>query len=157
MSRGVAMSILVVRLLLTLFILTSMRLSSAQELDEGVSLSLEPYQFESRAGDIVDAERGEISVPENRANPQSRRISLELVRFPATTSSPGSPIVYLAGGPGGSGVDAARGPRFPLFMALREVGDVIALDQRGTGGSNEIPRCDAQRTYPLDVLAGQRR
>lgn len=48
----------------------------------------------------------------------------------------------LAGGPGGSGVDAARGRRFPIFMALREVADVIAFDQRGTGWSNHIPPCE---------------
>ncbi|MDN5882985.1 MAG: alpha/beta fold hydrolase, partial [Nitrosospira sp.] len=63
------------------------------------------------------------------------------MRFQSTNPDPGYPIVYLAGGPGGSGIAAARGKRFPLFMALRKVADVIVLDQRGTGASNTIPPC----------------
>lgn len=106
-------------------------------------LRLEPFRFESAAGDVVDAELGHLAVPENRSAPTSRTVSLAFVRFPATTPTPGPPIVYLAGGPGGSGIDAAGGPRFALFMALRAVGDVIALDQRGTGRSNAIPPCQA--------------
>jgi pimeloyl-ACP methyl ester carboxylesterase len=73
------------------------------------------------------------------------------VRFPASHPTSVPPIVYLAGGPGGSGVDAARLPaRFAIFQALREVTDVIAFDQRGTGWSNEIPPCPTALTLPLD-------
>src|SRR3546814_9160153 len=57
-----------------------------------------------------------------------------------------SDLVYLAGGPGGSGISAAEGPRFELFMALREVADVIALDQRGTGASAVDPDCQPPLT-----------
>jgi pimeloyl-ACP methyl ester carboxylesterase len=46
---------------------------------------------------------------------------------------------------------AAGGPRFPIFMALREVADVIAFDQRGTGLSNAIPTRPA-RTLPPPVF-----
>lgn len=115
-----------------------------------VSVPPTPYTFVSSAGDTVQAERGEIFVPENRSNPDSRSISLAYVRFPSTNPSPGSPIVYLAGGPGGSGIATARGGRFPLFMALREIGDVIAFDQRGTGDSNQIPLCETGHTLPFD-------
>lgn len=112
-------------------------------------LALEPYSFTAMDGTVVAAERGELWVPENRNDSASRLIKLVFVRFPSTSASPGAPIVYLAGGPGGSGVDTARGERFPLFMALRAVADVIAFDQRGTGWSNDIPRCDTGRAYPL--------
>ena len=111
--------------------------------------TFEPYSFEAMDGTVVAAERGELWVPENRDDPESRLIKLAFVRFASTSSNPGAPIVYLAGGPGGSGVDTARGGRFPLFMALRAVADVIAFDQRGTGWSNDIPRCDTGRAYPL--------
>jgi pimeloyl-ACP methyl ester carboxylesterase len=117
---------------------------------EFVSVPPVPVEFVSAAGDTVQAERGEILVPENRANPDSRSISLAYVRFPSTNANPRPPIVYLAGGPGGSGIGTARGRRFPLFMALREIGDVIAFDQRGTGDSNHIPRCDTSEGLPLD-------
>lgn len=33
-------------------------------------------------------------------------------------------------------------------MAMREFGDVIALDQRGTGWSNAIPRCVSSQAFP---------
>ncbi len=110
-----------------------------------------PYEFVSHAGDTVSAVRGSFLVPENRSDPDSRRIRLSYVRFPAAAADPGPPIVYLAGGPGGSGVGAARGTRFPLFMALREIADVIAFDQRGTGDSSTIPPCRLDERLALDA------
>lgn len=99
-----------------------------------------PFRFAGWRGQETDAERGFFEVPEDRRDPASRRISLSYVRFPATAARPGPPIVYLAGGPGGTATGTATGPRFPIFMALREMADVIAFDQRGTGLSNHIPR-----------------
>ncbi len=99
-----------------------------------------PIRFKPQRGDEVDAERGVFEVPEDRRNPNSRKIKLTYVRFRSTAAKPGHPIVYLAGGPGGTGSGTAQGARFPIFMALREVADVIAFDQRGTGLSNHIPR-----------------
>jgi pimeloyl-ACP methyl ester carboxylesterase len=115
---------------------------------QAATATLEPHAFDAPNGETVDAERGFIIVPENRGDPDSRRIELHFVRFKSTAERPGAPIVFLAGGPGGSGVGAARG-LFPLFMALREVGDVIALDQRGTGSSNAIPECLTDRRIPV--------
>jgi pimeloyl-ACP methyl ester carboxylesterase len=113
-------------------------------------LEVIPYEFKPRNGDPVPAEQGTFTVPERRADPASRRIKLTFVRFPASGTSKGPPIIYLAGGPGGSGIGTARGPRFPIFMAMREFGDVIAFDQRGTGSSNVIPPCEGQQHFPLD-------
>ena len=96
------------------------------------TLKLKPHTFENIKGEKTPAEFGTLLVPENRSNPQSNLIELAFVRFKSTAPNPGPPIVYLAGGPGGSGIDAARGSRFPLFMAFREIADVIAFDQRGT-------------------------
>lgn len=101
-------------------------------------------------GQKVLAFDGSIQVPENRNDPDSRLIPLHYVRFPATANTTGSPIIYLAGGPGGSGISTASYPgfRFPLFMAMREFGDVIALDQRGTGKSRSAPKCVSQQALP---------
>lgn len=113
-------------------------------------LKIEPYTFEAASGETVEAELGRIEVPENRSREDSRTIVLKFVRFKSTAEKAGSPIVYLAGGPGGSGIGAARGSRFPLFMALREFGDVIALDQRGTGMSGfEDLDCDDRYLIPF--------
>ncbi|WP_298918085.1 alpha/beta hydrolase [uncultured Algimonas sp.] len=100
-----------------------------------------PIVFEADSGEKVDAFEGTFTVPENRADPDSRKLTIHYVRFPATTDAPGAPIVYLAGGPGGSGIGTARRQRFALFMALRQYGDVIAYDQRGTGRSNDMQTC----------------
>jgi pimeloyl-ACP methyl ester carboxylesterase len=98
-----------------------------------------PFRFKGWRGQETDAERGFFEVPEDRRDPASRRIRLSYVRFRSTAARPGPPILYLAGGPGGTATGTATGPRFPIFMALREVADVIAFDQRGTGLSNHIP------------------
>lgn len=98
-----------------------------------------PFRFKGWQGQDTEAERGFFEVPEDRRDPKSRKIRLSYVRFASTAAKPGPPIVYLAGGPGGLATRAAGGPRYPIFMALREVADVIAFDQRGTGLSNAIP------------------
>lgn len=117
----------------------------------GPELRIEPYGFRLRDGTTMPAERGRFMVPEDRNDPRSRRIELGFVRLRSTSANPGAPIVYLAGGPGGSGLGTARGPRQPVFLALRAVADVIVFDQRGTGFSNHIPPCTA--SGPLDPAA----
>jgi len=101
-----------------------------------------PITFKDMQGNEAAAYSGSFFVPENRNDPNSRKIKLEYIRFLATTDTPGAPIVYLAGGPGGSGINTAKGPRFRLFMSMRQFGDVIAFDQRGTGASsNDLKLC----------------
>tara|TARA_R110000744_G_scaffold77899_4_gene153640 strand:+ start:19447 stop:20934 length:1488 start_codon:yes stop_codon:yes gene_type:complete len=124
----------------------------------------EAIEFTARSGESVAAFHGTVSVPENRADPASRMIEVSYIRFPATGENPGSPIVYLSGGPGGSGSGTARGPRFPLFQEMRRHGDVIAFDQRGTGGSTELPRCvssqsvaETERISDAEYAAAYRR
>lgn len=107
--------------------------------------------FETMDGKTTNAFEGFIEVPENRAQADSRMIKVSYVRFPATGNKKGSPIIYLSGGPGGSGIMTAKYPRFrfPLFMALREFGDVIALDQRGTGAAKPALKCSSQQSLPM--------
>ena len=115
------------------------------------ALKIKPYTFENDKKEKVDAEFGTLFVPENRSDPESNLIELAFVRFKSTAQNPGPPLVYLAGGPGGSGIGTARGSRFPLFMALREIADVIAFDQRGTGFSKPNLTCLNRLALPLDV------
>ena len=115
------------------------------------TLKLKPHTFENIRGEKTAAEFGTLLVPEKRSNPQSNLIELAFVRFKSTAPNPGPPIIYLAGGPGGSGIEAARGSRFPLFMAFREIADVIAFDQRGTGHSKPNLGCYDRMALPLDV------
>ncbi len=108
--------------------------------------------FETNSGEKVEAFEGWLSVPENRQKANSREIKINYVRFPATDSAKknASPIVYLSGGPGGSGIGTAKRERFPLFMAMREFGDVIALDQRGLD-EGRLP-CQSSQKVPHDQV-----
>jgi|SRR5215217_532301 len=119
-------------------------------LAQAQSLQLQPYTFQARDGRSVESELGTLTVPLRHARPEGPGLPLRFVRFKSTNPSPGAPIVYLAGGPGGSGIEAARHGRFPLFLALREVADVIALDQRGTGESNPHPELSLRWDVPLE-------
>ena len=98
----------------------------------------------------IEAELGRLAVPERRDDPRSHLIELAFIRFKSTAEVPGAPLIFLAGGPGVSGTDSLRWEYlFPWFAALRTVGDVIALDQRGTGLS--IPRLDCLETWDLPL------
>ncbi|HEX9640675.1 MAG TPA: alpha/beta fold hydrolase, partial [Candidatus Krumholzibacteria bacterium] len=109
--------------------------------DRPGQVTLWPYEFVTKDGQKVEAEMGTLTVPENRRNPSGRMVELAFLRFKSTSSKPGSPITFLAGGPGGSGIEAARGELFPIFMTMRQIADVIALDQRGTGRSKPSLLC----------------
>ncbi|HYH97051.1 alpha/beta fold hydrolase [Hyalangium sp.] len=113
-------------------------------------LQLEPHTFRAKDGRTVEAELGTLKVPLRHAQTEGPSLTLRFVRFKSTNPKPKAPIVYLAGGPGGSGIEAARGIRHELFLALREVADVIALDQRGTGQSNPYPELSHPWSVPLD-------
>jgi hypothetical protein len=115
------------------------------------SLTLKPIVFEVRDKQKVEAESGQLLVPEKRGNQQARMIALAFIRFKSTAKRPASPIVYLAGGPGDSGINDFRGIPLSLLDDLRTIADVIALDQRGTGASE--PRdvtCRYEETLPFD-------
>ncbi len=116
----------------------SVTLSWAQDVGQREHRT-EPYLFRSNSGTTVKAQLGSFSVAENRQRADSPRISLKYIRFAANGGKPGNPIVYLAGGPGGSGSGTGRGSRFEMFMELRQLGDVILFDQRGTGMSHSLP------------------
>jgi len=136
---------------LTIIILTILLLGfSVFAQDRAERLEIEPYVFENSEKEKVNAEFGRLTVPENRTKKNGKTIELAFVRFKSTSKSPGSPIVYLAGGPGGSGIQSAKYSRFKLFMAMREFGDVIAFDQRGTSESKPNLRCSNGVDIPLD-------
>jgi pimeloyl-ACP methyl ester carboxylesterase len=110
----------------------------------------ESTQLRRANGDTVTVDLGTIRVPENRSAPDSRQIPIRFVRLQSRAEDPAAPIVYLAGGPGGSGIRAWAGERGKMFNQLRDVADVIILDQRGTGLSDETPECESSARIPSD-------
>ena len=106
--------------------------------------------FQLDTDSTVTAKKWTLQVPENRSADSSRTIPLRFVRFESRAEDPGAPIIYLAGGPGGAGTEAARGERWKMLDRLREIADVIALDQRGTGLSDAVPGCESTHGMPPD-------
>lgn len=134
----------------------------------GGEIDWQPHEI--RVGErTVEAETGRLAVPQDhrgQAASDAPEVELALLRLRATGPDPGPPLVYLAGGPGGSGIGTASW-LYPVYERLRELGDVILLDQRGTGASTPLLACrpssEAQpewfatmeelETWALDELA----
>jgi pimeloyl-ACP methyl ester carboxylesterase len=129
------------------------RLKGAQPVREG-PLTLTPIEFATTDFYLrptkTRAHEGRLLVPESRRRPRGRLLELRFVRFASTSSAKRPAIVYLAGGPGASGIWSASGDRYDLFMKLRAAGDVVALDQRGAGFSRPAPVCPGTWSYPLN-------
>ncbi|MGA8277265.1 MAG: alpha/beta fold hydrolase [Rhodanobacteraceae bacterium] len=132
-------------------ILILLSVATANAAASGSQIAWSPVTFVSDRGERTPAERGVLKVPARHAHAGGPKYALVMIRFKSTSEHPGPPIVYLAGGPGGSGIAAAKGPRFRLFQKLRADADVIALDQRGTGASSKPPVCAFERPLEGDT------
>ena len=96
--------------------------------------------------DGVSAQCGTLDVPEDRAARTGRTIRLRLAVLPARAQPHApDPVFWLAGGPGGAATDSAAAAA-QLMERVNEHRDVVLVDQRGTGGSNDL-RCP-QGTVP---------
>ena len=80
----------------------------------------------------------EFPVPENRADPKSRKIDLKLAILKSDSAVPEKDlVVYLAGGPGESAIQTY--PQLAgAFSPLRKHHDVLLLVQRVTGELNPV-------------------
>lgn len=118
----------------------------------GSEIRYEPLAIVSAWGaPLVPARIGRLRVRENRFSGSYREIEIAFVRIPSTSRTPGAPIVWLSGGPGWSGISDLDTPALRLFLELRQLGEVIVLDQRGTGLS--VPRLDCPGffQFPYDA------
>jgi pimeloyl-ACP methyl ester carboxylesterase len=117
--------------------LTVLVLTLAAPLASGQTAATEPESFR-------------IEVPENREKKNSRPLSLAVARFAAAATDRTIPLIYVSGG-SGAGISAVTGPRRSFFEALRQLGDVVAFDIRGTGLSTPRLSCDAPLRLTMDV------
>src|ERR1041384_3171706 len=143
-----------VAMLLTLVCSTLHAQNASKERKEG-DLWFEPFKI-TVEGNNVEGELGHLIVRENRAKSDSRLIELAFVRLKSTAEKPGYPVVYLDGGPGSSPIGLAYAPDYlRAFQKLREVGDVILLDQRGVGRSKPNLSRLAVESLPPDMFADE--
>lgn len=96
--------------------------------------ALQPHDFVLGNGSVHRVEKGSLLVTEDR-RAGSGEIRLDFLRIPCPV--PGAPtIVFLAGGPGDSGVQWATHPPFwSAFERVSTRAHVVLLDQRGCGTS----------------------
>jgi pimeloyl-ACP methyl ester carboxylesterase len=107
-----------------------------------------------------EARCGTLEVPEDRRDPDGRKIALNISVLPARpapgTAPAPDPVFAIAGGPGESAV--ANATVFAqLLGGARDARDVVLVDLRGTGGSNRLdcplPGSDADpQAYLGDFL-----
>ena len=103
-------------------------------------------------GDNIEC--GYLTVPESRSRPTGRTVRIPVARARAASTNPRpDPIVYLAGGPGGSGLSVANAKVQAGWNADR---DVIFIDQRGTLKSEPLlacPEVDAFQVTSVGLLS----
>ena len=86
----------------------------------------------------VPARCGTFAVSEDRAAGAGRAIELEIVVIPAVAdNAEPDPLFFLAGGPGQAATELA-GPLARLLARVRRTRDLVFVDQRGTGGADEM-------------------
>ncbi|WP_307848486.1 alpha/beta hydrolase [Microbispora oryzae] len=78
-----------------------------------------------------------VEVPLDYSAPSGERISLSVIRLPATGQRIGS-LFINPGGPGGSGVQYTRAARSLFPDSLRARFDVVGFDPRGVGESSPV-------------------
>ncbi|HOU13803.1 MAG TPA: alpha/beta hydrolase [Anaerolineae bacterium] len=86
----------------------------------------------------VTLECGYVAVPQDHRDPGSDTIWLAVTIVRSGGAAKPDPVVYLAGGPGGSATDDVEGW---LDQAFLEERDLILFDQRGTGSSEPSLNC----------------
>jgi pimeloyl-ACP methyl ester carboxylesterase len=120
----------------------------------------EPFvgSYRTRAGmKDLPGRLGRITVPERRDKETDGTVEIAFVVYKTENENPLPPMIYLVGGPGGSGTEyGAFFAKHPLLSVL-DYCDVIALDQRGTGLSvpNLSEGPDLSYELPLDVALTQ--
>ncbi len=124
----------------------------AQDAKAG-ALTIEQKTLKTTDGTEIQADFGRLVVPENRDNSDSPLIKLAFVRLKSIATEAKPPLIYLAGGPGGSSTGAANSPAaLQARLPILSVCDLILLDQRGTGRSEPDLNWTIKQELPSDFL-----
>ncbi len=109
--------------------------------------------FTSESGKEVKAEVGTIEVPENRKNTNSVMIPIHFIKLKSNNPNAKTPIFYLEGGPGSSCTWQASNPEYlENWLPYLELGDVVLIDQRGTGAQTERTLFIWQKELPKHLF-----
>lgn len=103
--------------------------------------------------EVIQAECATLTVPENPAAPDGRKIDLAIARIKSKAGKPApDPVFFLAGGPGQASREAY--PQIaPAFARIADKRDIVLMDQRGTGGSHKLD-CRLENTASVADASG---
>jgi pimeloyl-ACP methyl ester carboxylesterase len=125
---------------------------SARADSQDVTLQKQMRTVTLSDGKSVRVEAGELQVPESRARPSKRRVTIPYYRLRSTARQPAAPIFMLAGGPGEPALDLFETDPgdSKLALFLQGIADVVILDQRGAGRAQPRLDCTQRIEWPLD-------
>ena len=122
----------------TLLFILSAFACTVTDADQAARLKLNPCDLPN----IKAARCGKYEVFEDREARRGRKIALNVLVLPALTDKPSAaPVFFLAGGPGQGAAQIAKGAGPDFMQEIRRTRDVVFVDQRGTGESNNL-NCD---------------
>jgi len=102
-------------------------------------------RFETSATKV---ECGYLTVPQDRADPDGRTVSLHVAIFRSTSPSPEpDPVIYLMGGGGGNALGAADYYLRTVGKSIRESRDFIMYNQRGTHYNEPFLACPGETAF----------
>ena len=116
----------------------------AIEADDGLAtLDMQPVELRRGNGETVIVQRGNLTVPVVRANPESKPITVDVWRFPAVEGAdPNTPPVFrLYGGPGWPGFEPDQVDYDGDLLPMLRVADLVIVGQRGIGTSKPNTVC----------------
>lgn len=92
---------------------------------------------------------GDLQVPENRNDPESRLITLPVIKVPSTGNNPQSqPILWLEGGPGQSNL------KFLIQPWMVENHDILMIGYRGADGETRMDCPEVEKALGQDQYFG---
>jgi pimeloyl-ACP methyl ester carboxylesterase len=111
-------------------------------------LLLDPCTYSTEDGNYA-ADCGTLVVPENRHDPASRLIAVQVTRIRAQTDDPAEPVFRLEGGPGRTNMNFSMASRFAGER------DVVLVGYRGIDSSVRLdcPEVESALKHSTDFLA----
>ncbi|MBE2268242.1 MAG: alpha/beta fold hydrolase [Anaerolinea sp.] len=109
-----------------------------------------PFNYPAR----YHVECGYVVTPEVHSDPDGAAIRVMVAIFPARSSTPAEPVIYLQGGPGSSGMARFAGGLDGFGEAITNEHAYILLDQRGIGHSLPSLDCPEIQAMHDNALGG---
>lgn len=113
-------------------------------------VEVEAKKFKTNIKLKIEGKSGFMEVPENRSNPNSRKIKIKFTHLKSLSENPVAPVVFLEGGGGMSTWQAESKSDLTDWVEILNVADLIFIDRRGA--SDESLTYIWQAEFPKDFF-----